>query len=90
MTNRLRPAPSVFSREFDGELVLLDLARGEYFGLDDIGARLWLALTEGRDVPSVVEDVTREYDVDVATVTADLEALTAELLARGLLVYDTA
>jgi hypothetical protein len=90
MTIRLQPAPSVFSREFDGELVLLDLGRGEYFGLDEIGALLWAAVVDGRDVATVAEQVTREFAVDAATATADLEALVDVLVERGLLVRDGA
>lgn len=90
MTIRLSPAPSVFSREFDGELVLLDLARGEYFGLDEIGALLWAAVVDGRDVSTVAEQVTREFAVDAATAAADLEALVDVLVERGLLLRDGA
>jgi hypothetical protein len=81
-----KAAPHVFVREFDGELVLLDVARGDYFGLDPLGARLWEGLTSGRTPHEVAEEITRDYDVDYAQSVADLTRLADQMLERGLLI----
>jgi hypothetical protein len=83
---RLSPSPSVHSRLFDGELVILDLARGEYLALDPIGAALWQGLEAGRSVEQVARDIVAEYDVDFEQALADLEALATDLVGRGLFV----
>jgi Coenzyme PQQ synthesis protein D (PqqD) len=82
----LKPAPSVHARLFDGELVILDLAGGEYFALDAIGSRLWRALESGQSIDDVAKAVVAEYDVTLAEASADLEALAEDLTSRGLLV----
>jgi hypothetical protein len=81
-----RAAPHVFAREFDGELVLLDVARGDYFGLDAVGARLWEGLTKGRTPHEVAEEITHDYAVDLVQSVADLTRLADELVERGLLI----
>ena len=86
----IRPAQSVHSRVFEGELVILDLAGGKYYALDSIGARLWGALAKGRPIEEVADEVASEYDVAPARAMADLRTLAADLLARGLLVEDDA
>lgn len=83
---RMRPAQSVHTRDFDGELVILDLACGEYFALDAVGAMLWQELERGAKLEDVARKVVAEYDVAYETALADLRALTAELLERGLMV----
>lgn len=83
---RVKPAPSVFFRDFDGEMVLLDLGRGEYFGLNPVGATIWHAIVEGRSNEEAAALVAREYEVDAARSHADVEALVSELVARGLVV----
>ena len=83
---RLRPAPSVHTRSFDGELVILDLAGGEYLSLDPIGSRLWKALEDGRKVDDVARQIVSEYDVSLEQATRDLEALVDEFLQKGLFV----
>jgi hypothetical protein len=83
-TTRVRSTKHVFAREFDGELVLLDLARGDYYGLDAIGARLWHGLVAGRTVADIATEIGTEYEVEDATVRADLLALARELVEKGL------
>lgn len=81
-----RPAPSVVTREVGGELVLLDLAKNSYYGLDPVGARMWDLLTGGSALGLVVSIVLNEFDVDATTVRADVERLLNELLDQGLIV----
>jgi hypothetical protein len=82
----MRPADGVFARLFDDELLIIDLSRGEYFALDPIGARLWSAIEDGQSVERLAHALTAEYHVAFEQALADLEALVAELVARGLLV----
>jgi hypothetical protein len=83
---RTRPAPSVHARAFDDELVLLDLAAGEYFALDAIGARLWQRLGAGSTIEDVAREIVDEYDVGPDRALADLVSLADELVARGLVL----
>lgn len=83
---RVKPLASVFFRDFDGETVVLDLAGGTYFGLNEIGARVWHAMVDGNSTSQIAELVAREYDVDVERSHADVCRLFDELLARGLVV----
>jgi Coenzyme PQQ synthesis protein D (PqqD) len=85
---KICPAPAVHTRLFDGELVILDLAKGEYLALDPIGSRLWRGLEDGRSVAQVAQEVVDEYDVSIEQATRDLQELVDEFLARGLFVLD--
>jgi sulfur transfer complex TusBCD TusB component (DsrH family) len=85
---RVRCADAVHARLFDNELVILDLAKGEYFALDDLGARLWSGLEAGRSVEQLAQEIVAEYDVTLDRALADLVALGDDLVARGLLVRD--
>lgn len=87
--NKVRPAPSVHARTFDGEVVLLDLAGGEYYALDAIGAQLWDGLGTGQSVEDVAAWVADAYDVAFERALADLVALADELVRRGLLLRET-
>ncbi len=80
-----RPAGDVHVRDFDGELVVLDLAKGDYFGLNEVGAKLWSGLVAGQSPAEVADALFADYDVTRERLLADLVALTGELLARGLI-----
>jgi hypothetical protein len=82
--DRVQPIEQVHARRFDGELVLLDLAGGEYYALNAIGATIWEALTAGNTLAEVARLLTAHYDVGFDDALADCLGLTAELLDRGL------
>lgn len=67
------------------ETVILHLGNGTYFGLDSVGARLWDAIKAGLPPVSVCDNLLEEYEVDQATLQADLRALLAELADNDLI-----
>jgi hypothetical protein len=80
------PAHGVHARRFDEELVLLDLAGGNYYALDEVGAQIWEALSHGRTPEQIAADLVERYETDLGTLRADVEELTRTLLDRGLLI----
>ncbi len=63
----------------DGELVMLDPRRGEYFGLDAIGHRVWQLLERPRTVESLCSALETEFDVTPETCRADVLAFLEQL-----------
>lgn len=79
-------SPDILHQELGGETVLLNLVNEHYFGLDPVGSRIWQVLGETGRAPAVVETLLAEYDVDEATLRADVERLIGELAGAGLVV----
>jgi hypothetical protein len=86
LRQRLRPAPDVVFREVEGEMVLLDLAAGRYFGLDEVGTRMWQVLTEADTLEAACEQLVGEFEVEPERLREDLLGLVEELRESGLLV----
>ncbi len=78
-------APDVIYQELDGEMVLLDIKSGEYFGIDEIGSRIWALIEQGKNVEGVKEALLQEYDVDDETCGRQVGAFIEELQGAGLL-----
>lgn len=83
-TSRLTQAKHVHVRQFDGDLVVLDLKNGEYFALRDVGAVAWTRMADGKCLRDVAEEVATTHAVTVDVVLHDLLELGNEWLARGL------
>ena len=81
---RLRTTRDEVSCTVEGEVVILNLADGVYYGLDEVGARVWELLREPRTVAELRDVVAAEYDVDAPTAEGDLRELLEELAARRL------
>lgn len=81
---RLTPLPHVVAAAQGGRTVLLDVERGRYYTLDEIGGRIWGMLGEGTSRAGIVEALRREYDVEASRVEADVAALLGQLRGAGL------
>ena len=84
LQTRIVASPDVVHRELDGEAVLLNLETGRYFGLDEVGTRVWSCLGEAIDLERIHRALLDEYDVAADRLAADLIGLVAELADQGL------
>jgi hypothetical protein len=85
LDRKLQIPRHVLSQAVQDETVLLDLEQERYYGLDDVGSRVWELLCADVAPSRLMEWLLREYDVDEPQLRADLEALLNELIAAGLL-----
>ena len=75
----------ILVRDLSAESVLLNLRTERYFGLDEVGTRMWKALTAGDSVGSALEKLREVYEIAPYTLERDLLGLAEELLQHGLL-----
>lgn len=84
LDSRVVWTPNHLSSELAGEIVILSLADGVYYGLDAVGARIWQSLEQPRSVRDVVSDVADTYAVDRARCERDVLAFLGDLCAHQL------
>ena len=84
----MKLSPDVVFRDLDGEAVILDLTSGTYFGLNQVGTRVWQLVDEGRSQAEIVATMAREYEADRETIAHDVGKLLEELRSRRLIVPD--
>ena len=73
------------SCDLEGEVAILSLANGIYYGLDPIGAHVWTLLQQPRRVEEIRDAVLREYEVEPERCQSDLLALLERLQSEGLI-----
>ncbi len=79
------------SSDLGGEEVgILDLKAGVYYGLDDVGARIWNLLQEPKSVSEIRDVLLEEYDVEADRCERDLLALLQRLADEGLVEVEDA
>jgi Coenzyme PQQ synthesis protein D (PqqD) len=78
-------SPEVLSQEVDGETVILDLKSENYFGLDEVGTRIWQLLNDGSNLQAVFDTLLTEYDVDEKQLGKDLQDHMVLLVEAGLI-----
>jgi hypothetical protein len=84
--SRFEAASHVVQCELAGEAVLLDTKGGLYFGLDEVGTKIWSMATSGVTVADICNRIESEYHVQRERLEADVRRLLAELSERNLIV----
>ena len=75
---------NVLFRELDGEAVILNLDDESYYGLDDVGTRMWIVLESSDTIADAHAQLLAEYEVDAVQLKADMSALVQELCEHDL------
>ncbi len=73
------------SSDLAGETVLLSMQSAMYYGLDEVGSRIWELVREPIRVSDIRDSITREYEVDPERCEADVLDFLRELAAKGLI-----
>ena len=84
-SDRVEIPKHVLVRALDKECVLLSLQAEIYYGLDEVGTRMWEAVTTAPNIQSAYEQLLSEFDVEADKLRQDLLVLLERLVDRGLL-----
>ena len=72
----------------DGDVAILNLSDGVYYGLTDIGGRIWSLIQQPKTVSDLKATLLQEYDVDPELCYRELLDLLQDLANRGLVVVN--
>lgn len=75
----------VMARQVGEELVILNLQNEQYYGLDEVGASMWLAIESHPTLHKALESLSVEYDVGYEELKHDLDELLTKLTTEGLI-----
>lgn len=73
------------SCDLEGEAVILKLDTGVYYGLNEVGARVWALVQQPTPFKVMLQTVISEYEVEPQECANDLLTLVRELKSAGLI-----
>lgn len=73
------------SCDLSGEAAILNLKTGIYFGLNEVGARIWSLISEPQTVGAIKDVIVAEYDVTPERCERDLVGLLQKMAAKQLI-----
>ena len=88
MRSKISIPPDVLFRDVDGEAVILNMDTGEYYGLDEVGTRMWTLLAQLGQIELARQELLKEYDVEESRLEQDLLDFVGKLEAKELLKTD--
>jgi len=87
LNTRLKCCDGQMTADLGGELAILNLKTGVYFGLNSVGARIWSLLAETRTVREIRDLILMEYEVEPSDCERDLIKLLGELARYELVEF---
>lgn len=84
LASTVRIKEDVLFNDLQGEVVILELETGTYFGLDPVGSRAWQLIQEFGCLESVRDVMLQEFEVSAERLWEDLHALVTRLRESGL------
>lgn len=78
-------AENQVSSDLDGESVVLDLDQGIYYGMNELGSRVWQIIQNPVSVQEIIVTVQDEYEVDRERCKQDILSFLNQLDEQNLI-----
>ena len=78
-------SPELLATTFGEETVILNVSDGKYYGLENVGARIWSLLNQPVTVAALLDAIVAEYEVEPRRCARELNELLRRLEAQGLI-----
>ena len=75
----------VLDVDMDGELVMMNIEQGRYFGLNQTGTRIWALLAQPVVISDLCDKLMAEFSVPQKQCEQEVISYLENLLTRGLL-----
>ncbi|MBI4445706.1 MAG: PqqD family protein [Acidobacteria bacterium] len=85
----IRIRPRILFNQVEGEAVILNLDSGIYYGLDEVGTRVWKLIENGGTLAAIRNVLVDEYEVSPTQLWADLVMLLEQMQQKGLVEVST-
>jgi hypothetical protein len=82
-----RQSDLVFSK-IDDEIIMMSIKNGEYYGLDNIGSRIWEIIEKPVTLKEVVEMLKNEFEVTDEQCRSDVIGFLSALINKELVIIE--
>ncbi|WP_435171508.1 PqqD family protein [Falsirhodobacter sp. 1013] len=79
-------SPDCVACDVEGGVAILNLKTNIYFGLDEVGTKVWGLLQEPASLSDLSHSVSSEFDVSQADCENDISRLLDQMAQNGLVV----
>ena len=86
MDSTVVAAEALVYTDLGGDIAMMDMEKGIYYGLNEIGGRVWHLIQSPQKVADLHQAILAEYDVSADVWEQDLLELLQEMAAESLIV----
>ena len=82
--NRFVRHPDLVAADMDGDLVMMSIENGEYYGVGGVGPRVWELLEQPVTLGQIVATISEEFEVEEHGCYEDMLGFVRQLFDMGL------
>jgi hypothetical protein len=83
--SRISQIKGILASDIDDEKVMMSVEKGQYYGLDPIGSRVWELIKKPIKVSALIDALLLKYDVEREVCERDVLAFLEDLYKDGIL-----
>lgn len=87
-TTRITARPDQISSDLEGETILLHMTSGLYYGLNDVGVKIWTLIQTPQTLADLKQTLLSEYDVTPEDCDRELKELLTSLNEADLITLE--
>lgn len=76
---------NLVAADMDGDMVMMSIEHGTYFGLTGIAPQIWAALEQPKTASELVQELLPQFDVAADVLRGDIDAFLNDMRQNGLL-----
>ncbi|NEP40200.1 MAG: PqqD family protein, partial [Okeania sp. SIO2H7] len=79
-------SPKVVQETIEGEVVIVNLDKGDYYSLLNTGADIWSAIEKGNSTTEIIAEMTERYEGDRKTIETAVNSLITQLREEEIII----
>ena len=83
-TTRLQQNADILASALGDETVMMSLSRNNYYGVDEVGSRIWELLVQPQTLAQLCTTLQQEYVVDAEICQQEVTVFVQQLANEGL------
>jgi ornithine carbamoyltransferase len=87
LPQKVKISDHILFQEIAEEFVLLNMETEKYYGLDEVGAKVWEILKEEEETDKLINMLLMEYNVDEQTLRNHIAILFESMKSENILIY---
>lgn len=88
LQTKIQRNPKMVASKIDNEIVMMSIENGEYYGLDEVGSRIWELIAKPIVVEELIIALLDEFEVERQDCEKETFEFLEELNSKNLLTMD--
>jgi len=76
--------PDIDAADLNGEIVMMNIDKGKYFALNEVGSRIWNMIVKPQKVGNIIDSLLTEYEIDRLTCESEVLEFLGRMYEAGL------